>query len=151
MTNPMGRTFFDLQKIGQTQIAGLGLAFDEFNIFLSENPEPPNDMLADLVSIVLWPRSRIKEIERRLLSHYDQLRAEYLSAHAEDDLDVEKIARRLPEIEQCHEVWRLVNRPRGINGGTWPHASISFDCTFDIEHQWHVAFSDNQVYEVWVE
>jgi hypothetical protein len=149
--NDQGRSFIELEKNGPTHIAGLGFAFEKFTISLEAISDPPAEMLSDLVGIVQWSKLRLPEIEGRLYEHYTENRPEYLAECESEGLDADEVARCVPEVKRPDEVWKLIECPFYINGGTWKHPSIAFRCVFDIEHELHISFSNGRVQKIWNE
>jgi hypothetical protein len=149
--NHQGRTFVELEKKGSTHIAGLGFVFETFRISLEGISEPPAEMLSDLVGIVQWPKLRVSEIEGRLYEYYAENRPEYLAECRKEGLDVDEVARCVPEVKRRDEVWKLIECPFYIESGAWEHPSIAFRCVFDIEHELHISFYNNRVHKIWNE
>jgi len=149
--NHLNELFVDFQKKGSTSIAGLGYEFHDFSIFLKGATEPPDDMVADLVRLVNWPSSRNHEIEARLFQYYEENRDRYVEVWDDNGYSAEEIAKLVPTIKEPVEVWKLIERPRYISGGTWPEVSIAFDSKYDEEHELHISFANDKVSEVWDE
>jgi hypothetical protein len=86
-----------------------------------------------------------------LLSHYEANRSELMAGLAADSIDPDEIARCLPAIASRDRVWQLIERAVYLNGGTWKHPSMAFECIFDIEHELHISFTNGRVADVWNE
>ena len=151
VTNHLNQTFFDLKKNGRTMVSSLGFTFDDFTISLREVAEPPPEMLSDLITMIEWPKSRLHEVEDRLLAYYQENRLRWLEEHEDNGIDAGEIARCVPEITQRDQVWRLIERPFYLNGGTWEHPSMAFECTFDVEHELHISFGSGRIIDIWNE
>jgi hypothetical protein len=145
--NPLSQAFVRLEKVGATEIPGLGYVFEEFSISLEGVDEPPEWMLRELMHIVRWPRARIGEIEAKIFSYYKA----HLDHWLEDPEELVADPGVFRSIN-CHsDVWKLLVRPLYINAGSWPQASIAFESVFDIEHEMHISFAAGAVCEVWSE
>lgn len=145
--NAHGQSFITLEKADPTEVSGVGYVFELLSIFYEGQGHPPDSMLEDLVDIVRWPLERKGEIEEKMFSYYEAHRKEWL----DDPEGLVESLEIIRSIKRPSDVWKLIVRPLYINAGTWPEASIAFECVFDIEHELHISFADGAVSEVWTE
>jgi hypothetical protein len=150
-TNHLNETSVYLEKKRETTIAGLGFTFGQFRIFLREVSEPPSAMVSDLVAIVQWPSARLHEIQERMFQYYVDNRSQFIELNEEYGMPSGEIARRVPIVERAADVWGLIESPKSIHASTGDQISISFECTFDFEHELHISFLNAGVERVWNE
>lgn len=114
----------------------------------SEDELPAQRQLDVVVNLCTSSEAFRDEVAQRMAHEYTEVRPSYLKTIGNPSYDQNLTLADLPELEHPGDIWQAIKGFHAIYVDEEANLDLSFDVTFDPEHEFAVRINDGSFYEV---